>query len=102
MAGGCEGALRFRPAASVRDFGAPKGGQGNMRSHMLRASLVGLVVWCLSGCALTATVPPGEVVYEPPVVVEGPSVSVWAWWPCPHYEAEHHYVVEHYHVAIQD
>src|SRR5437773_12538009 len=90
-----------RPA-SVRNFGAPKGGQGTMRRHMLRASVVGLAVWCLSGCAVTATVPPGEVVYEPPVVVEEPSVSVWGWWPWPHYDVEHHYVVEHDHVTIQD
>jgi len=33
-----------------------------------------------------ATVPPGEVVYEPPVVVEEPAVSVWGWWPWPHYD----------------
>ena len=71
-----------------------------MRRHLLRASLVGLLVAYLSGCAVTATVPPGEVVYEPPVVVEEPAVSVWAWWP--HYEVEHNYVVENDHVVIRD
>ena len=73
-----------------------------MWRHMLRASVVGLVVWCLNGCAITATVPPGGAVYEPPVVVEEPSVSVWGFWPWPHYEVEHHYRVEDEHVTIRD
>ena len=73
-----------------------------MRRHLLWASLMGLLVTYLSGCAVTATVPSGEVVYEPPVVVEEPAVSVWGWWPWPHYDVEHHYVVEHDHVTIQD
>ena len=73
-----------------------------MKRHLLWASLIGLLVAYLSGCAVTASVPPGEVVYEPPVVVEEPSVSVWGWWPWPHYDVEHHYVVEHDHVTIQD
>src|SRR5947208_15558252 len=68
-----------------------------MRRHLLWASLIGLLVAYLSGCAVMATVPPGEVVYEPPVVVEEPAVSVWGWWPWPHYDVEHHYVVEHDH-----
>src|SRR5256885_10780372 len=73
-----------------------------MRRHLLWASLIGVLVAYLSGCAVMATVPPGEVVYEPPVVVEEPAVPVWGWWPWPHYDVEHHYVVEHDHVTIQD
>jgi len=73
-----------------------------MRRHLLWASVIGVLVAYLSGCAVMATVPPGEVVYEPPVVVEEPAVSVWGWWPWPHYDVEHHYVVEHDHVTIQD
>ena len=72
-----------------------------MRRHLLWASVIGVLVAYLSGCAVMATVP-GEVVYEPPVVVEEPAVSVWGWWPWPHYDVEHHYVVEHDHVTIQD
>ena len=74
-----------------------------MRKNVLRAGLVGMVAWYLSGCAITATVPPGEPVYEPPaVVVAPPPVAVWAWWPWPHYDVEHHYVVENDHVTIRD
>ncbi len=49
-----------------------------MRRHPLWASLIGVLVAYLSGCAVMATVPSGEVVYGPPVVVEEPAVSVWA------------------------
>ena len=34
--------------------------------------------------------------------VEEPSVSVWGFWPWPHYEVEHHYTVEDEHVTIHD
>jgi hypothetical protein len=73
-----------------------------MSTHVLRVRLVGVVVWYLSGCAITATVPSGEPVYEPPAVVVEPPVSIWVWWPVPHYEVEHHYVVEDEHVIIRD
>ena len=71
-----------------------------MKRHLLWARPIGVLVAYLGGCAVMATVPPGEVVYEPPAVVEEPAVSVWAWWPWPHYEVEHNYVVEHDHVII--
>jgi hypothetical protein len=72
-----------------------------MRSHVLRA-IVAIAVWGTIGCAVTVP-PPGEPVYEPPVAVEEPPVSVYVWWPWPHYEVEHHYVVENRdRVVIQD
>ena len=55
----------------------------------------------LSGCLVTAA-PPGEPVYEPPAVAVEPEVSVFAWWPWPHYEVEHRYVVENDRVIIRD
>ena len=64
--------------------------------------LVGALAVYLSGCAITAAVPPGEVVYQPPVAVQEPPVSVWAWTPWPHYEVQHNYVVERDHVTIRD
>jgi len=73
-----------------------------MRGRLLWISLIGAFGGCLSGCAITATVPPGEVVYEPPAVVEQPPVSVWVWSPWPHYEVEHNYVVENDRVIIRD
>jgi len=73
-----------------------------MRRHPLWASLIGVLVAYLSGCAVMATVPSGEVVYAPPAVVVEPPVSVWVWWPWPHYEVEHNYVVENDHVIIRD
>jgi hypothetical protein len=71
-----------------------------MRRHILWTALIGVFVAYLSGCAVT--VPPGEVVYEPPAVVEEPPVSVWVVWPWPHYEVEHNFVVENDHVIIRD
>ena len=69
---------------------------------MLRACLIALLVACLTGC-FVATVPEGEPVYEPPAVVEEPPASVFVWTPWPHYEVEHHYVVEqNEHVIIRD
>jgi len=73
-----------------------------VKSHVLHAGLVSIGVWYLSGCLIAGTVPPGEPVYEPPVVVEAPAVSVWAFLPWPHYEVEHHYIVEDEHVTIHD
>ena len=73
-----------------------------MRRHILLASLVGVLVAYSSGCLVTPAVPAGEAVYEPPVVVEEPAVSVWGFWPWPHYEVEHHYTVEDEHVTIHD
>ena len=64
---------------------------------MLRACLIALLVACLTGC-FVATVPEGEPVYEPPAVVEEPPASVFVWAPWPHYEVEHHYVVENEHI----
>ena len=69
--------------------------------HALRAGLIGIVVSYLTGC-FVAAVPPGEPVYGPPVVVAEPSASVFVWWPVPHYEVEHHYVVENERVIIRD
>jgi hypothetical protein len=71
---------------------------GTMKSHLLRAGLVGVVVSSLSGCLVAA--PRGEPIYEPAVVA--PPVAVLGWWPWPHYEVEHHYVVEDEHVTIHD
>ena len=73
-----------------------------MQTHLLRAGLIGVAVWCLSGCLIAPAPPPGEPVYEPPAVVVEPSVSVWGWAPWPHYEVEHHYTVEHDRVIIRD
>ena len=73
-----------------------------MRSHLLRAGLIGIAIWFLSGCAVVAPVPSGEPVYEPPAVVVEPPAHTWVWWPWPHYEVEHHYVVEHDRVIIRD
>jgi hypothetical protein len=67
---------------------------------MVRATLIITLVASLVGC--TVTVPAGEPVYEPPAVVEAPPVSVFVWWPWPHYEVEHCYVVENDHVTIHD
>ena len=47
-----------------------------MKRHLLWAALIGVLVAYLSGCAVMATVPPGGVVYEPPVVIEEPAVSI--------------------------
>ena len=73
-----------------------------MRKHIVRAGLIGVMLQWASGCAVTATVPMGAVVYEPPVVVEEPAVAVFGFWPWPHYEVEHHYRVEDEHVVIHD
>jgi hypothetical protein len=72
-----------------------------MKNLLLRAGVIGATVWTLGGCAVTA-VPVGEPVYAPPLAVEEPAVSVWGWWPWPHYDVEHHYVVEDDHVTIHD
>jgi hypothetical protein len=65
-----------------------------------RTGLVALAAWSLGGCAIG--VPVGEPVYEPPAVVAEPEVSAWVWWPWPHYDVEHRYVVEDDHVIIHD
>jgi hypothetical protein len=67
---------------------------------MVRTTLIIALVASLVGC--TVTVPAGQPVYEPPAVVEAPPVSVFVWWPWPHYEVEHRYVVENDHVTIHD
>jgi hypothetical protein len=69
--------------------------------HALRALLIGIVVGCLTGC-FVSPVPSGEPVYEPPYVVAEPSASVFVWWPWPHYDVEHHYVIENDRVVIRD
>jgi hypothetical protein len=71
-----------------------------MSWRILRAGLLGVAAWYLTGCLVA--VPPGEPVYEPPAVVAEPEVSAWVWFPFPHYEVEHHYVVENEHVIIRD
>lgn len=71
-----------------------------MRRHVLRTGLIGVVAWYLSGCAITA-IPAGEPLYAPPVVVVEPPAYQWHWW-VPHYEVEHHYVIEQEHVQIHD
>ena len=73
-----------------------------MRRHALRTGFIGVVAWYLSGCAITATVPAGEPVYEPPVVVVEPPAYQWHWWIWPHYDVEHHYVIEQEYVNIRD
>jgi hypothetical protein len=73
-----------------------------MQTHLLRAGIIGVAVSCLSGCLITPGPPPGEPVYEPPAVVVEPPVSSWFWVPWPHYEVEHHYVIENEHVYIRD
>jgi hypothetical protein len=68
-------------------------------TNTARALYLGALACCLSACAV---VPAGEPVYAPPAVVEEPPVSVWVWTPWPHYEVEHHYVVENDRVTIRD
>jgi len=67
--------------------------------NTLRAGLTGIVL-CLGGCAVA--VPSGEPLYEPPAVVVEPSASVFVFFPFPHYEVEHRYVVENERVIIRD
>ena len=62
------------------------------------ALLVGALA--LAGCVVAP--PVGEAVYAPPAVaVEPPSYS-FSWWFPPHYEVDHHYVIENEHVNIHD
>ena len=72
-----------------------------MKRHVLRVALLSVVAGSLSSC-LVATGPPGEPVYAPPAVVVEPPVAEfhWGWWP--HYEVEHHYVVDNERVNIRD
>ena len=74
---------------------------GLVTTNGLRLALAGLIACVAAACAVTVP-PPGEPVYGPPAVVEEPSVTVWGWWPWPHYEVDHHYVVENEHVTIHD
>src|SRR6266404_85417 len=62
------GGSRIGRTASVSDSAVPKekGRERTMRRHLLWASVIGVLVAYLSGCAVMATVPPGGVVYEPP------------------------------------
>src|SRR5437016_5129461 len=71
-----------------------------MKARLIRAAFLASALTVLGACAVS--IPPGEEVYAPPVVVEEPEVSVWAWWPWPHYEVEHRYVVENDRVIIRD
>ena len=73
-----------------------------MKNRLLHAAFIGAVVVGLSGCLVVPGPPPGEPVYEPPVAVVEPSVSTYVWFPWPHYEVEHRYVVENEHVTIRD
>jgi len=66
----------------------------------LNAALVAALACGASACWVS--VPEGEPVYEPPVAVVEPPVSVWVWTPWPHYEVEHRYVVENDRVIIRD
>ena len=72
-----------------------------MRTYVLRAGAVALIMWAFSGC-FVAPVPVGAPVYEPPVVVEEPPVATWRWGLWPHYEVEHHYIVDDERVIIRD
>ena len=51
----------------------------------------------IAGCAVQGTVP-GGVIVTPPAVVVQPPVYHWQWGAWPHYEVEHHYVVENEHI----
>ena len=76
---------------------------GTTRSRrLLRTALVAVAGSCLAGCLVATAPPPGTPVYEPPVVVQEPPVETWIWFPWPHYDVEHHYVVENEHVRIYD
>lgn len=57
------------------------------------------VAIALGSCAV---VPVGQPVYEPPAYVEEPPASVWVWAPWPHYEVDHHYVIQNDRVVIHD
>jgi len=47
----------------------------------------------VAGCAVQGTIP-GHVAIVPPAVVVEPPVYRWHWGVVPHYEVQHHYVVE--------
>ena len=71
-----------------------------MRTHMLRAGLTGMAALAIGGCMVA--VPANEPLYgRPAVVVEPPSYR-WRWWAVPHYEVEHHYIVDNERVNIRD
>src|SRR5690348_5583519 len=61
-------------------------------TRIARFAALAILAWCAAGCAVA--VPAGEPVYAPPVAVQEPPVSVFVWWPWPHYEVEHRYIVE--------
>ena len=65
----------------------------------MRAVVGALVLGLASGCAVSG----GRAVVTPPgVVVEPPTVYSWRWAPLPHYDVEHHVVVEHRVVTYTD
>jgi hypothetical protein len=56
----------------------------------MRQGVLAFALACaLAGCAVHGTVP-GEVAVGTPGVVIPPTVSVWRWWPWPHYEVVDH------------
>ncbi len=54
----------------------------------------------ISGCVVAP--PAGEVAYGPPDVYVEPPHSEFVFFPWPHYDVEHHYVIEDDHVHIRD
>ena len=66
----------------------------------LRLFLVTLLGSAVTGCVVHA--PPGEPVYGPPAVVVEPPTYEFSWWVWPHYEVDHHYVIDGDHVRIHD
>ena len=54
----------------------------------------------LGGCVVAP--PVGEVVYEPPAVAVEPPTYAFHWGIFPHYEVDHHYVIDDEHVHIRD
>src|SRR5262245_303594 len=70
-----------------------------MRSGVGIAGAV-LLATALGGCAIQPV--PGEAVIRPPgVIVRAPTYH-WHWWYWPHYDVEHHYVVDQRTVIVRD
>ena len=64
---------------------------------LIAIMLLGVV---LGGCVLEP--PVGEPVYGPPAVVVLAPTYEFHWWAIPHYDVEHHYVIQNDHVTIHD
>ncbi|SRR5581483_8385940 len=70
-----------------------------MRKALVPAALAAALMIGSAGCFVGP--PPGPV-YGPPGVVEEPPVATFAWGFWPHYEVDHHYVVNNDRVIIHD